>query len=128
MREYLRKCRVRENEERRNARIQYLREMIAVIPTPEEEIPSEEDGAKENAIKNVEKIHNEMNKTKNMFRVLAEVLDDNRKVGATIDASLRINTNPNRIDIQKQAVLILFLIKGKEIKTRTSLIKNININ
>lgn len=104
-----------------------MQEIIAAIPTPKEEIPTEEDKVIENAIKNVEKIHNEINKTKNMFRVVAEVFNNNRKVCATIDASLRINTNPNKSDIEREAILVSFLIKGRKIKTRTSVVKDIDL-
>lgn len=116
------------NEERCRARIEHLRDLIADIPSPEEDIPDDEERKILKAIANVERIHNQRNDARKVFRVAAEVHDKKKRIGATIDATIKVNANPNRIDLNNEAILISFLVKGREIRTQTSLAGEINID
>lgn len=106
LREYEERCKRRDRQERRKERIKYLEDLVAEIPSPEEDIPDDEDREIEKAIANLEKIHNERDKTRKRFHIRGEVQNRRGKIGATIDATVSIKANPAKLDMNKDAILI----------------------
>lgn len=111
LRKYEERCKRHDRQEHRKERIKYLEELVAEIPSPDEDIPDDEDREIEKAIENLERIHNERDKTRKRFRVRGEVQNRRGKIGATIDATVSIKTNPTKLDMNKDAILISFLAK-----------------
>lgn len=83
------------NEERRRARIEYLKQMIAEISSDPEDIPDERQI--EEVIREAEMQYNMREKARKIFRVREKVYDiDGNKV-AFINATISVKVNPTRI-------------------------------
>lgn len=89
------KCERRDrNEERRRARIEHLKQMIAEIPSNPEDILDEEGKQIEEAIYQAEIQYNMREKAKKIFRVAEKVFDIHGNEVAFINATISVKVNP----------------------------------
>lgn len=105
----------------------YLRQLVAEISSPQEEIPDEEDRKIKEAIEEIERQHNSRDEARKIFRIADEVRASNGRRVATVDATINFKTDPARIDTEKEAVLLAFVIKGREITLEARLLGDIDL-
>lgn len=129
MKRFREKCERRDrNEERRRARIEHLKQMIAEIPSDPEDIPDEEDKQIEEAIYKAEIQYNMREKAKKIFRVAEKVFDIHGNEVAFINATISVKVNPTRMRFDKQGIMMLTMMKDDKVKTKTQLLGDIDVD
>lgn len=122
------KCERRDrNEERRRARIEHLKQMIAEIPSDPEDIPDEEERQIEEAIREAETQFNMREKARKIFRV-REVCDIDGNEVAFINATISVKVNPTRMQFDRQGIMMSTMMKENKMKTKTQLLGDINVD
>lgn len=113
------------NEERRRARIEHLKQMIAEIP---EDIPDEEERQIEEAIREAETQYNMREKIRKIFRVREKVCDIDGNEVAFINATISVKFNPTRMQFDRQGIMMSTMMKENKMKTKTQLLGDINVD
>lgn len=124
--EYKEKVKVKDAEERRQARIVYLKEVIAeLLPQPDEG-PREEEDEIVREIEKIEKIYNFRHEARKIFKHTDEVITKSGKIGATLE-TINIKTDPMYLNIENETVLIMFMARGTETSMYARILGNVDV-
>lgn len=123
---YKKKCEKRESQKRYYDRIEHLEKLIAAIPEADE-IEIERDRQLEREINEIQREYNLRNDADRLFRFTENIFTGDEYT-ATINSSVGIHTIPRLWDIDKDAMLISYLVKGKEARVQVRRMGDVDVD
>lgn len=119
-------------EARRQARVAQLKKMIAELPESPKPMSRKEEEIRIKELEDLRIRHNLRHKNNKFFNITAEILSKNNTKNntiycGTIDMTLHLKPDPTRIDVNKEAILVMVMIKGNEAGFRTELLGDVDV-
>lgn len=114
-------------EARRQARVAQLKKMIAELPESPKPMSRKEEEKRIRELEDLRIRHNLRHENNKFFNITAEILSKNNTKCGTIDMTVHLKTDPTRIDVNKEAILVMVLIKGNEARIRTELLGDVDV-